>query len=186
MARINVVGDFFKSGLTEAEIQSTVKAVFDTLGTPLSFSGLNRGSRKNEKPDWIPASAGMTKRQGVGRNDKVLNIAFVEPEEIQKRNLEYRKKDSPTDVLSFDYGDEGDILLCNQKINEMKEADETLAEATQKTIIHGALHLYGFDHENEKDRAIMEKREHKVFKAIKHNRHSGDGGRQNPILDKPE
>ncbi|MDO8507952.1 MAG: rRNA maturation RNase YbeY [bacterium] len=131
MASINVVGDFFKSGLTEAEIESAVEAVFDVLG-----------------------------------KSKGINVAFVEAENIQKENLKYRHIDKPTDVLSFDYEDEGDILLCLEIIDKYKEG-ESLKEATTKTLIHGALHLFGHDHENDKDHAIMEKMAKEIFGRLK-------------------
>jgi probable rRNA maturation factor len=136
MANINVVGVFKKSGLTQKDLKNVVETVF-----------------------FIVKNAKLATRKNI-------NIAFVEAGDIQKKNLEYRKIDKPTDVLSFDYGDEGDILLCLDLIREMKETSEELSEAVQKTIAHGTLHLFGYDHENEKDRAIMEKMENKVWGKI--------------------
>lgn len=173
MANINVVGDFKKSGLKKRDITETVEAVFVILGSPLSSRAEVKGSLKN-KPEgkgFLHSPLG-----GVGRNDsctiskcgagKVINIAFVEAEDIQKKNLEYRKINRPTDVLSFNYEDEGDILLCLDLILEMKETSEKLSEAVQKTIIHGVLHLFGYDHEKSKDRAIMENMEEKIFNKV--------------------
>lgn len=97
--------------------------------------------------------------------EKGVNVAFVASTDIQKKNLEYRKIDKPTDVLSFDYEDEGDVLLCVDIINEYKETD-SLRDAVTKTLIHGALHLFEYDHENEKDHAIMEKIANKVFERL--------------------
>lgn len=129
--KINIVGSYKENGLTKADIENAVKAVFDILDT-----------------------------------EKTINIAFVEPKEIQAKNLEYRKKDKPTDVLSFNYGDEGDILLCAGEIESMKEGYESLSEAVQKTLIHGTLHLFGYNHEKEKDRAIMENMEGEIFDSL--------------------
>lgn len=138
MANINVVGDFIKSGLTQKELKDVVEAVFFVV--------------KNSKLK-------------IKNFDKVINIAFVEAEYIQKRNLEYRKIDRPTDVLSFDYGDEGDILLCIEMIDKYKDSDN-LKESVIKTLIHGLLHLFGYDHEKDKDHAIMEKVANKVFEGL--------------------
>ncbi len=97
---------------------------------------------------------------------KKINIAFVDAREIQKQNLKYRKIDKPTDVLSFDYEDEGDILLHIDLIDEFKETSEKLSDAILKTLIHGSLHLFGYDHENKKDYDIMKKTEDKVWEEI--------------------
>ena len=160
MANINVLGDFNKSGLTMEDIQDTVKAAFGILSPPLSSRAQVEGSLKNNTQGKGFLHSPLS---GVGRNDKTINIAFVDPDEIQVKNLEYRKKDSPTDVLSFDYGDEGDILLCTDIIDNLRDKDETLSEAILKTLIHGTLHLFGFDHENEKERDIMEETGEKIF-----------------------
>lgn len=98
------------------------------------------------------------------KKEKIVNIGFVSGDEIRIRNKEYRKKDEPTDVLSFDYGSEGDILLYIGKIDEYKEEDLPLA--VKKTIIHGALHLFGYDHEKEEKSAIMEKIASKAIRRL--------------------
>lgn len=136
MAQINIVGDYKKSGLKEADIENAVRAIFDFLD-----------------------------------KDKDVNVAFVGDNEMKKLNKKYRKKDAPTDVLSFDYEDEGDIILCINQIDKLKESQEKLSEAVLKTLIHGALHLFGFDHEKNKDRDIMEKLEFEVWRKIKQNSH---------------
>lgn len=97
---------------------------------------------------------------------KKVNIAFVSNKEIQELNKKFRQKNVPTDVLSFDYEDEADISLSLSKINEMKDESETLVEAALKTIIHGVLHLFGYDDENEKDRAIMNETEVKIWEKL--------------------
>ncbi len=152
MKRVNVSGDFKKTGLTKKDLASIVEVVFNV--------GLDSRLRGNDG-------------KGV-ENDKTINIAFVGPDEIWAKNLKYRKKNAPTDILSFDYGDEGDIMISLADIEKLKEKEESLAEATQKTIIHGVLHLLGYDHEKEKDRAIMEKAEEKAYTKLCHSREGGN------------
>lgn len=122
--------------------------------------------------DYI--KSGLTRKELKGTVEAVfdvldkakdVNVAFVDAEAIQKENSKYRNIDKSTDVLSFDYEDEGDILLCIEMIDKYKE-DESLKKATTKTLIHGALHLFGYDHENDKDHAIMEKMANKVFEGL--------------------
>lgn len=166
MASINVVGDYIKSGLTQGELKGTVEAVFDILSSSLSSRAQQREVEGPLKNSLGGKGFLRSPFRGVGRNDKDINIAFVDAEDIRKKNSEYRKIDKPTDVLSFDYEDEGDILLCIELIDQMKGTLEDLSEAVQKTLIHGTLHLFGYDHENDKDHAIMEKIANQVFEGL--------------------
>ncbi|RJO61388.1 rRNA maturation RNase YbeY [candidate division WS5 bacterium] len=187
MAKVNIVGEYKKTGLTEQKIRQTVEAVFDFLNSSLSSRAQVEGSIKKMdshrslSAGEIPASAGMTKESAgitkdggnYTRASKTINIAFVEAGEIRELNKDYRKKDSPTDVLSFDYRDEGDMILCIDQIDELKDSQETLPEAILKTMIHGALHLFGFDHEKAHDRDIMRKAEEEIYLHC-HSREGGD------------
>jgi probable rRNA maturation factor len=79
--------------------------------------------------------------------DGHLAIAFVGPDEIQTLNREHRGIDRPTDVLSFpvDQAGEsfgprelGDVVICPEHTEDLTEA-----------VVHGVLHLCGFDHETD-------------------------------------
>lgn len=142
---MNIVGNFKDTGLTDKEIEKAVEVIFFVINN----------------------SKLTIQNQGTKLKDKKINVAFVDTDEIKKHNLAYRKKDFPTDVLSFDYGDEGDILLCIEIIKKYQGKDEGLNEAVINTLVHGSLHLFGFDHENDDDHAIMEKIQSKVMEKIK-------------------
>ncbi len=75
------------------------------------------------------------------KSNKDLSIAIVGSGEIQRLNKKYRKKDKPTDVLSFDYGESGEVVLCPQQIKG--RIDEVL--------IHGILHILGYNHREMKN-----------------------------------
>lgn len=102
------------------------------------------------------------------RDHAELTIRIVDEEESQQLNRDYRGKDKPTNVLSFgfelpDEVDEsllGDLIICAQVV--MREATEQ--EKAQEAhwahmIIHGILHLLGYDHENDADADVMESKE---------------------------
>ncbi|MBX7231973.1 MAG: rRNA maturation RNase YbeY [Bdellovibrionales bacterium] len=82
--------------------------------------------------------------------DKELSLIFVEPKVSQKLNLNYRNKNNPTDVLSFSASGPllGELVLCPQVIR--KQAQDNLwtfrLELTYM-VIHGILHLLGYEHE---------------------------------------
>lgn len=93
-----------------------------------------------------------------------LSVAFVSPEKSHEINKKYRKKDKPTNVLSFALREnEGELVLCKSVIEkEAKELDKKYDEWLIFLIIHGMLHLKGYDHSPE-----MEALEIKYLSRIK-------------------
>ena len=107
-----------------------------------------------------------------------ITIRIVDKDESINLNNIYRKKKYPTNVLSFLVDDEvhliGDIVLCAPVIKkEALEQSKKLEAHYAHLIIHGALHLYGYDHENKKDADIMEAKEIKILTKL---------GYKNPYL----
>ncbi len=90
-----------------------------------------------------------------------LSFAFVSKSKIQELNNKYRKKNAPTDVLSFPLSkDAGEILICKEIANtKTSDFGMTKSEFLLFITIHGILHLKGFEH-GEK----MEKLERKYLK----------------------
>ena len=90
-----------------------------------------------------------------------LSIALVSDADIQVLNRDYRRKDKPTNVLSFpDDGPApllGDIVLALETITrEAKEKSISLEHHVTHLIIHGFLHLQGYDHQTDETAAEME------------------------------
>ena len=107
-----------------------------------------------------------------------ITIRIVDNDESINLNNIYRKKKYPTNVLSFLVDDEvnliGDIVLCAPVIEkEALQQSKKLEAHYAHLIIHGALHLYGYDHENKKDADIMEAKEIKILTKL---------GYKNPYL----
>lgn len=109
-----------------------------------------------------------------------LTLRLVAPEEIQQLNLSYRGKNQPTNVLTFpaDLPKSwqkklplpilGDIIVCPAIINE-EEANQRNKPNYfhwQHIILHGALHILGYDHQNDADAALMEDKEIKLLKIL--------------------
>lgn len=94
--------------------------------------------------------------KGENKGKEHLSIAFVVPEEIQKLNKKYRKKDSPTDVLSFEkvteFKDEvSEVIICPAIVREKSQNSSLpLKKELAKVLIHGILHVLGYDHERSK------------------------------------
>ncbi len=107
---------------------------------------------------------------------KIFSIIFVEKEEIQRINREYRKIDKVTDVISFALCDDpenecseelGDIFICLERAKEQAlEYGHSLEREIAFLAVHGYLHLLGYDHRNEEEEKIMfEKQEEILQKA---------------------
>jgi probable rRNA maturation factor len=80
----------------------------------------------------------------------------------------YRRKNNPTNVLSFPYGKgRGDIVLCHPVIaREARAQGKTLAAHYAHLVVHGILHLRGYDHEKTRDAKRMEAREVRLLRRL--------------------
>jgi probable rRNA maturation factor len=83
----------------------------------------------------------------AGIGDGHVAVEFVDEDRIRGLNLEFRRVDEPTDVLSFGVDEDdapagprelGDIVICPAHTEDIREA-----------VVHGALHLSGMDHESD-------------------------------------
>lgn len=90
--------------------------------------------------------------RGVGKGAGVITIRFVDRAEGQSLNNAWRAKDYATNVLSFPYETRpvlmGDLVLCWPVVLEEAQAQGKTVDAhTAHLVVHGILHLCGFDHE---------------------------------------
>lgn len=110
-------------------------------------------------------------------NDSVgeLTIRFVDSVESQSLNHTYRDKDKPTNVLSFpaeipDFIEStllGDLIICDAVVKtEAKEQQKSLIHHYQHLIVHGTLHLLGFDHIQNNEAVVMENHEIAVLNEL--------------------
>ena len=93
-----------------------------------------------------------------------VTIRIVGQAEGRLLNRSYRNRDYATNVLTFVFRDappfEGDIALCAPVITrEAHEQRKTVTAHYAHMVVHGLLHLQGYDHESKKDTAAMERRE---------------------------
>lgn len=101
-----------------------------------------------------------------------VTVRFVDAEEGRALNAAYRGKDYPTNVLSFPYRSrapmQGDLVLCLPVLaREAAEQGKPLAAHCAHLIVHGMLHLQGYDHETgAEDAERMEARERKILAGL--------------------
>ncbi len=105
-----------------------------------------------------------------------LSLVLVGNQKIQEFNARYRNKNEPTDVLSFPSGERlptgvrllGDVLISVEQAEvQAKRRRKSLDEEMESLLIHGILHLLGYDHERSKKEAtIMRRMERKIHQAL--------------------
>ncbi|WP_394172479.1 rRNA maturation RNase YbeY [Thalassotalea litorea] len=109
------------------------------------------------------------------QQDTELTVRIVDCDESQQLNREYRQKDKPTNVLSFPFdvpdGIEmnllGDLIVCADVVKqEAREQNKEIQAHWAHMIIHGCLHLLGYDHIREEDANEMEALEVKLLASL--------------------
>lgn len=106
---------------------------------------------------------------------KVFSIIFVDKQEIQRINFEYRNIDKVTDVISFALNDNdmlndmatdelGDIFIClDRAIEQAKDYGHSIEREVGFLSVHGYLHLLGYDHQTKEDEDKMFKRQEEIL-----------------------
>jgi probable rRNA maturation factor len=107
--------------------------------------------------------------------EQEITVRFTDDEESQTLNHEYRGKDKPTNVLSFPFevppGIEmnllGDLVICVPVImREAEEQDKTPTNHYAHMVVHGILHLLGYDHIDDADADMMEAKEIRILASL--------------------
>jgi len=100
-----------------------------------------------------------------------ITLRLVGADEGRRLNREFRRKDYPTNVLTFDYASEpvvvADLVLCVPVVAAEAEAQgKTLHDHLAHLIVHGGLHAQGWDHERVADARRMEARESELMQSL--------------------
>lgn len=106
-----------------------------------------------------------------------LSVLYVTSEHIKKLNGRYAGNDYVTDVLAFPLMEEGDpedddyllgdVVICPEVAKENAEKlGHDLSKELDTLLVHGTLHLLGYDHQGEEDKARMDKRLTEVLEAF--------------------
>ena len=103
----------------------------------------------------------------------LITVRIVGAEEGRALNRDYRGKDHPTNVLTFDYQREptviADLVLCAPVVaREAIAQGKTLAAHYAHLLVHGALHAQGHDHQDPRQAVRMEARERELMRALGH------------------
>jgi probable rRNA maturation factor len=109
-----------------------------------------------KKESWVLAKQSPILRKRMRRGPQSVTVVLMPAREIKKVNRVFRGKNYPPDVLSFLNPEhrEGEILLCPQVIwAQAQQAKTKFEDEVKLLLIHGWLHLLGYDHEGSKAQA---------------------------------
>jgi probable rRNA maturation factor len=106
-----------------------------------------------------------------------LTVRFVDSDEGQTLNRDYRGKDYATNVLTFAYNEgeelgedeptQADLILCTDVLlREAEEQKKTVEEHAAHLIVHGVLHAQGYDHEHDEEAEEMEQFERDIMEVL--------------------
>tara|TARA_X000000368_G_scaffold25501_1_gene19283 strand:+ start:10099 stop:10551 length:453 start_codon:yes stop_codon:yes gene_type:complete len=107
-----------------------------------------------------------------------LNLIFVDSQVIEQLNETYLGKSEPTDVLAFPIDPFqisetdtplllGDVIICPEKAKENAKAqNKTFEEEIALLVLHGVLHILGYDHAEPEEKAVMRRREKQLLSEL--------------------
>lgn len=130
-------------------------------------------------PAWCRLLADALAAEGVAARAEA-SLSLVDPSRIAELNAQHLGGDGPTDVLSFPIDgagpvadDEpwvvGDVVLCPSVAAAQAPTHAgTLDDELALLVVHGALHLCGWDHATPEDQTVMQRRERELLSALHH------------------
>ena len=134
----------------------------------IGISGRVPGVRRAELRQWT-----RTVLRHLNQERAELSLALVTDPEIHALNHRYRGKDKPTDVLSFPLADAlqpsllGDVVISIETAaRQARRRGHSLREELQTLLIHGILHLLGYDHEVSRSEAVRMRRKEREIKIL--------------------
>lgn len=103
-----------------------------------------------------------------------LSLSFINDGRMRELNREWREIDRTTDVLSFPQGGGPDFTLLGDIVISIDTAkrhsikyENTLHDEIKKLIVHGTLHLLGYDHKKKREKELMREKESRLMSSIK-------------------
>jgi probable rRNA maturation factor len=147
--------------MSHIEIQAVVKSA----GQP----------NQQQIQTWVDAAL-----EGLHQDSEIV-VRIVNEQESASLNEQYRHKQGPTNILSFPFETPeglpnmglrllGDLVICAPQVErEALEQHKKLEYHWAHLIVHGVLHLLGYDHANDEEAELMESKEIAILKQLKIN-----------------
>ena len=128
--------------------------------------------QRSVPPAGVPAAGSLRRwaRAVLPSGHGELTIRVVGEDEMTALNGDYRGRPRPTNVLSFEYPEDellGDIAICAPVVaREAAEQGKSLRAHWAHLVIHGSLHLMGYDHQTDTDARVMEGLEREALSRL--------------------
>ena len=142
--------------------------------SPKSMIEINNLTTSRVDEDFLKKTAKMVlegEHPSKGRVPEEVNlsIALVGQGRMRELNKKYRKKNRVTDVLAFPYSDSGEVIVCLKEVKKnAKRYETTFEKELSKVLIHGILHLLGYNHEKSEVQAKkLEEKENYYLEKLK-------------------
>lgn len=136
---------------------------------------IQSASSSEDAPDEESIKRWVSAVIGSKEGDTELSVRIVDEPEGKKLNETYRGATGPTNVLSFPFDEKtpeplpliGDLVVCAPVVaREAQQQNKDLTAHWAHMIIHGVLHLLGYDHQNDSEAAIMETLETEIMQKL--------------------
>ena len=124
--------------------------------------------------EWVLRAAAVAGQDG----DYAVSVRVVDEDEMHALNRDYRDQDKATNVLSFPAGDIdglppgeapilGDLVVCAGVVTrEAAEQGKAVVDHWSHMVVHGTLHLLGYDHMTDSEAAAMERLERDILAGL--------------------
>src|ERR1051325_7659736 len=127
-------------------------------------------------PAWNRALPGVERlvrkaaRAALGVRKRSLAVALADDRRVRALNKRDRRQDKPTNVLSYPSGERqfvGDVVLARQTVwREARAQNKTPQAHVSHLVVHGTLHLLGYDHEDDSEAERMEALERRILAKL--------------------
>jgi probable rRNA maturation factor len=130
-------------------------------------------------PAWMDAAWSRRASRAVAAlapRAGVVNVIVTNDRVMRRLNRRYRGRDKPTDVLSFSYledgkggedGVAGDVFVSHQTlVRDARRLGVAPDDLALRIVVHGFLHVLGYDHETDRDASRMERRERALLRRV--------------------
>jgi probable rRNA maturation factor len=115
----------------------------------------------------VPAAAALARWARAAAPERPLTLRVVGAREGRALNRQFRRRDRATNVLSFAYGGEGDIVLCHPVVaREARSQGKSVRAHYAHLVVHGVLHLRGYEHDEKASAQRMEAREIRILRRL--------------------
>jgi probable rRNA maturation factor len=168
MIHLQLAGSISDVTLGEQELKNLKDSVREALQYVANVGATRSGQDEiHDREEYLPDSSLVSEDGSPLPPDRSLTLVVTDDAQVQSLNRDFLGIDEPTDVLSFPSGESapdpdtgeiylGDIIISYPRAQAQAEAGgHPIQQELQLLVVHGVLHLLGYDHAEEEEKAEM-------------------------------